>query len=74
MSSESGERWAVVTLQNLTSGKRVFDNHQLLGLFADGSRSAPLEFKQNFDANETLSLNLFFGNSHFPLLQVYSYN
>jgi hypothetical protein len=70
MSSEQGERWAIVTLKNTSSGSRIFESQYLLGLFADGDRREPQIFKQTFDGHEVVSLTLSFGRHKFPLLNV----
>lgn len=72
MSNEAGERWAVVTLTNLASGKRSLTQKHIMAIVANGERIAPLEFLQSFNADETLSLTINFGESKFPLLSVYS--
>ena len=48
MSNESGERWAVITVKNESSGTRTLNESHLLGLFANGERLEPLKFEQNF--------------------------
>ncbi len=72
MSNESGERWAVITLTNLSSGQRELNQGHLIGLFADGSRNNPLEFKLNFKGNETQTISVTFGKYKFPILKVMS--
>ena len=72
MSNETGERWAVVTLQNLSSGNRVFVDDQLLALLADGSRISPNEYKLSVKGSETVSVTISFGESKFPILAVYT--
>ncbi|MGB3725850.1 MAG: hypothetical protein WA981_08795 [Glaciecola sp.] len=72
MSNEKGERWAVVTLVNLASGSRTLTHRQLMALLANGDRVQPIEFSHSFKANEILSLTIYFGESKFPLLSVYS--
>lgn len=74
MSSESGERQALVTLKNLSAGSRIFKNEQILALFADGRRRTPLTTTQSFEGHETLSVILSFGVSRFPILEVYTKN
>lgn len=70
MSSEEGERWAIVTLKNASSGSRIFENHYLIGLFADGDRREPLAYKQTLEGGEVVSITLAFGRHKFPLLNV----
>lgn len=70
MSSESGERWAIVTLKNTSSGSRIFESSYLIGLFADGERREPHPYKQTLQGNETVSVTLAFGRHKFPLLNI----
>ncbi|TMO73497.1 hypothetical protein CWC17_10760 [Pseudoalteromonas sp. S3785] len=74
MSNEIGERWAVITLTNLASGKRELNQEHLLALFADGNRLTPSEFKLGFNGNQTQSVTISFAEHKFPILSVYSSN
>ena len=74
MSNEIGERWAVITLTNLASGKRELNQEHVLALFADGSRLTPSEFKLGFKGNQTQSVTVSFAEHTFPILSVYSSN
>ncbi|MEW6997410.1 hypothetical protein AADZ86_06885 [Colwelliaceae bacterium BS250] len=70
MSNDLGERWAVVTLNNTSTGSRVFVNDHLMALFANGKRRSPLEFKLSFEAQETQSFTVSFGYNKFPILSI----
>jgi hypothetical protein len=70
MSNELGERWAVVTVKNNASGNRILENDHLMALFANGERSNPTSLKIIFDAKETKSLTVSFGENKFPILSV----
>lgn len=70
MSNESGERWAVITLKNSSSGNRVLEHKHLMALFANGKRKNPLALKLNFEAEETQSITVSFGSSKFPILSI----
>ena len=72
MSSESGERWCLLTIHNNSRGNRTLTQNQLLAVLADGSRIFPAQFSQRFKANETLSVSIYFTKSQFPILQVIS--
>ncbi|MBE0349138.1 hypothetical protein HUZ36_10375 [Pseudoalteromonas sp. McH1-7] len=74
MSNDSGERFATVTLKNQSSGRRTLTHKHLLALTANGQRIMPMELSEHFNGGETLSLTLSFGESKFPLLQVYTRN
>lgn len=70
MSNEMGERWAVVTLTNSSTGSRTLENGHLMALFANGKRKSPLEFKVSFEAKETQSITVSFGGNKFPILSI----
>ena len=72
MSNELGERWAVLTLTNTSTGNRMLEQGHLMALFADGERKNPLEFKLNFEGRETQSISVSFGESKFPILTISS--
>ena len=74
MSNEAGERWAVITVENLASGQRTLNQNQLMALFANGERLTPHIFKRRFLANEILSITLTFGEHKFPILEIYPRN
>ena len=74
MSNNEGERWAVITLTNLSTGNRELNEDHLLALFADGTRLPPQPFKLSFKGNETQSVTVSFAEYKFPILSVYSSN
>ncbi|GAA0197828.1 hypothetical protein GCM10009123_01310 [Kangiella japonica] len=72
MSNEYGQRKVTVTLQNTSSGDRIFVSEQIMALYANGHRSSPLEKKIRFKGREVQTLTLSFSTSEFPILQVYT--
>jgi hypothetical protein len=70
MSNEVGERWAVITVNNSSTGERVLVNEHLMALFANGSRRSPLEFRLSFEGQETQSITVSFGKNKFPILSI----
>lgn len=72
MSSESGERWALLTIENTEAGQRTLNQSHLVALLANGERVFPEKLKQHFKGQESLSLSVKFVNSKFPVIQVYS--
>ncbi|MBE0365489.1 hypothetical protein PULV_b0069 [Pseudoalteromonas ulvae UL12] len=70
MSNEKGERWAVLTLTNESTGTRTLEQYHLLATFADGERRSPNEFKLNFQGRETQSVTVNFGENKFPILTI----
>ena len=72
MSSERGERWVTLTVENNSSGQRFLQADHIMAIFADGSRKHPNPVKIKFEGKEKQSLNLNFGLNKFPILSVYS--
>ncbi|QFU23632.1 hypothetical protein FM038_016590 [Shewanella eurypsychrophilus] len=72
MSNEKGDRRAVVTLENQSSGSRIFQHDQIMALIGDGKRISPRFYKQKFKAGESISMTLSFGNHLNPILQIYT--
>ena len=74
MSSRSGRRVAMLTIENTESGQRSLNHQQVMGLFADGMRRSPEAFKQLFTGRQRLSITVDFAQYDHPLLQVYTRN
>ena len=74
MSSESGERWALLTVKNLEGGQRTLNQNHLIALLANGQRISPEKFSLQFKGNDLLSISVKFGKSKFPVLMVHSRN
>ncbi|BAJ01271.1 hypothetical protein [Shewanella violacea] len=72
MSNEKGDRRAVVTLENQSSGSRIFKSDQVMALMGDGRRLSPHTYKQKFKRGESISMTLLFGNNKSPILQIYT--
>jgi hypothetical protein len=72
MSNEYGERKVTVTLENTSSGNRIFVSDQIMALYANGTRISPHEKKISFKGKEVQTLTLNFNNSKYPILQVYT--
>lgn len=70
MSSEEGERYAFITLHNTSSGQRLFNQNQLLAVLGDCSRKHPFDIEKKFVGDETISLQVKFGFSRFPILKL----
>ncbi|WP_251360108.1 hypothetical protein [Kangiella sp. TOML190] len=72
LSNEEGERWVTLTLKNTSSGHRIFDNDQVMALFANGKRYSPYSKSLRFEGKEVQTFALNFGKSKFPILEVYT--
>jgi hypothetical protein len=75
LSSDTGERWATLTLRNTSDGSRQLASDPIMALFANGKRyNKPSHVKRNFKAGQTLTFSLNFGSNNFPLLEIYARN
>ncbi len=76
MSSEQGNRVAVVTIRNDASGSRIIENQHLMALFANGGRKSPLSLPDGvkLEDGEQRSFTISFGESDYPILAVYTSN
>jgi len=74
MSNANGERWATITLKNLSSGQRIFSTNQLIAVFADGTRSYPEHIELKLSGNEVSTFVFYFGKHKFPILYIYTRN
>lgn len=70
MSNELGERWALVTLKNTSTGQRFLKNENLVATFADGSQSRARNVQKRFRARENQTVSVFFGVKKFPIVKV----
>ncbi|NOU52308.1 hypothetical protein HG263_17400 [Pseudoalteromonas sp. JBTF-M23] len=76
MSTEQGDRAALVTIKNVSSGKRFLENSHVMALLADGQRITPFmnADKYAISANDTLTLTLEFGRHNYPIVSLYTSN
>ncbi len=74
LSNEIGERWALVTIHNLSSENRTFDEDQIAGILANGTIRKPLSIKRIVRGRDSQSVMLNFGPSKYPLVRVYTRN
>lgn len=70
MSNLSGERWAAVTIKNLSSHQRLFNKEHIIAIFANGDKRNPIQAKHKFSGQEKTTITINFGESKFPILRV----
>ncbi len=70
MSNLSGERWATVTMKNLSSGQRILDKEHVVAIFANGEKRNPSQAEYRFSGQEEITMIINFGKSKFPILRV----
>ena len=74
MSSEAGDREAVLTIENTSNGQRFLEKEHLLAVYADGEFRYPHELKEKFSGGERLTLRLSLPANAYPILSIYTSN
>lgn len=70
MSSDRGERFALVTLKNQSTGQRILSQNHLVAVMGNCQARRPLPIEKRFAGAETLTIRLNFGLSKFPILKI----
>ncbi len=72
LSSDSGERWALVSLRNDAGGQRILRDDYLVAEFANGDRRHASNLEGSFAAAEQQRKMVFFGYHRFSILRVFT--
>ncbi|TKD45647.1 hypothetical protein [Azotobacter chroococcum] len=70
MSNEQGERFALVTIKNKSSGQRFFDNNDLVALLGNCSRILAHEFEYKLNGGERITKQIYFGFQRYPIVKL----
>jgi hypothetical protein len=70
LSSEAGERWVLLTLENIGGGTRLLSDEYLVAEFANGDRREAVNLEGKLDAGEQVRRTVFFGYHRFPIVRV----
>ncbi len=70
LSNERGERWALMTFKNSSSGQRLLNSDNIVAIFADGSRKEAQNVEEKLQGGELLTRTVFFGQHTFPIVSV----
>ena len=70
MSNNNGERWAIVTVENRSTGRRFFRNENIVATFANGKQSKAIGLDESIEGGERLTKAIFFGFHKFPIVRV----
>ena len=74
MSSESGERYALISIKNTSSGQRILRKENLVAIFANCTSLYPQQIEQTLGGNETLTKKIYFGKNKFPIIKLITGN
>ncbi|WP_152390054.1 hypothetical protein [Azotobacter salinestris] len=71
MSNEQGERFALVTIKNKSSGQRFFVNNDLVALLGNCSRVLAHEFEPyRLNGGEQITKQIYFGFQRYPIVKL----
>ena len=70
LSSDTGERWAMITIRNNERLSIEIDNEDIFATFADGKQVSCRNMKTAVPAKSFRSVTVFFGYSRFPIVSV----
>lgn len=70
LSNRRGERWALITFKNDSSGQRIIKNENVVATFADGSQIFAKNLDEKFSGGEQLTRSVFFGFNRYPIIRV----
>ncbi|GHC03093.1 hypothetical protein [Cerasicoccus arenae] len=70
MSTPSGDRYAMITLENQLSSRQILDPEEFVGIFADGTRRYPKDFSVRMEPGRTRTIVVKFGTHSFPLVKI----
>ncbi len=70
LSNKRGERWAIVTLENTSTGQRLLTKDSIVATFADGSQSYAWELEERLQGSEVITKSVYFGRHKFPIIKV----
>lgn len=70
MSSDFGDRFAILTIQNTSSGQRILNEKHVVAVFGNCERRYPLSFTKKFAGSEKVTITIPFGFWRFPILKV----
>jgi len=74
MSSESGERYALVSIKNISAGRRILREKNLVAIFSNCTSLYPQKIEQTLAGNETLTKKIYFGKNKFPIIKIITGN
>lgn len=70
MSNEFGERWALVTFRNSSSGDRILKDRQIVATLASGQRVYAQNLDERVGGNEMYTQAVYFGIHKFPIVRL----
>lgn len=70
LSNNMGERWAIVTFENKSSGQRILKNNVIVATFANGLQRNSLNLGGTVQGNTRITKAVSFGVNPFPIVKL----
>lgn len=70
MSNDLGERWAMLTIENSSSGQRLLKAKNLVARFANGDQAYAINLDEVLKGKQRLTVAVFFGQHQFPIVDI----
>ncbi len=70
MSNKLGERWVLITVKNMSTGRRFLKSEYIVATFVNGEQGNPVNLEESVDGGEIFSKTIFFGISKFPIVML----
>lgn len=74
LSSEGGERYAIMNIRNTSSGQRILRKENLVAIFANCNSLYPENINQSLSGRETVTKSISFGINQFPIIKIITGN
>jgi limonene-1,2-epoxide hydrolase len=74
MSTQNGDRAALVVIKNMASGQRILDSKHIVAIIADGTRvfGNLTDAKVKLAGQEQITIKLEFGTFDYPIVSLYT--
>lgn len=70
MSNDLGERWALMTFRNTSTGQRLLKNQHVVATFANGAQAFAQNLDKRLAGGARYTQAVFFGTQKFPIIEV----
>jgi len=70
MSNKIGERWALITVRNTSSGRRFLKSEHIVATFANEEQSNARGLNESVNGGQVFSKMIFFGMNKFPIVML----
>ncbi len=70
MSNKIGERWVLITVKNISSGRRFLRSEYIVATFANAEQANPKGINESVGPGKIFSKTIYLGINKFPILML----